>query len=122
MKRRAESEPRLPRRPANTARPQGPQAVLLHAYPLLVHPVANSRDEILVIAAHLARRAAEQLGKPTPEFSQNAASFLAGQPWTIDDLAKRIARAVATNQGSLIIAADLQEQPPNPTPRRARGN
>ncbi len=119
MKRRAESEPRVLRRPSNAPRPQ---AVLLHAYPLLVHPVPSSRDEILVIAAHLARRAAEQLGKPIPEFSENAASFLAGRSWTIADLAKRIARAVATNQGSLIIAADLAEQPANSPQRRARGN
>lgn len=120
MKRRAESEPRLPRRPSAAPRQHAPQAVLLHAYPFLIHPVPSSRDELLVIAAHLARRAADQLGKPLPEFSENAASFLAGRPWTIDDLAKRITRAVAANQGSLIIAADLGEQPANSPPRRAR--
>lgn len=78
---------------------------------LLMHPVPRSRDEILVIAGHLAHRAASRLGKPTPEFSENAAVFLASRAWAIHDLADRIAQAVASNVGSLIIGTDLVDEP-----------
>lgn len=120
MKRPAEPQPRPMRRPPIHSRRRTAKAVLMHTYPLLVHPVPQCRDEMLVIAAHLARRAANQLGTSTPEFSENAAAFLASRPWAIDDLAARIARAVAANRGSLIIAADLESQSAKRQPRRVR--
>ena len=94
--------------------------MLMHAYPLLVHPVPQARNDILVIAAHLARRAASRLGKPTPEFSENAAVFLASRVWAIDDLADRITRAVTANQDSLIVGIDLADRSAKPAKRRAR--
>ena len=120
MKRRAESELRPLGRPVHRSRRRPPNAMLMHAYPLLVHPLPQSRDEILVIAAHLARRAASRLGKSAPEFSENAAAFLASRSWTVNHLAARIARAVAANQDSLIIGADLADPPTSGAKLRER--
>jgi hypothetical protein len=77
---------------------------------LLRYRIPRSRDQILAIATHLARRVAGRLGKSPPPFSENAAAFLASRSWEITDLADRIAHAVASSQGSLIVAADLMEQ------------
>ncbi len=76
-------------------------------YLLQVHPVPQSRDEILMVAIHFARRFASVYAKPVPGFSEDAAVFLARHDWEITDLAVRVSRAVATNQGNLITAADL---------------
>jgi DNA-binding NtrC family response regulator len=74
---------------------------------LQVHPMPRARHEVLAIAVHLLRRFAVAQGKPAPELSEDAARFLAGRRWGIDDLAARVAAAVANNRGSLITAADL---------------
>ena len=102
-------------------------------YPLLVHPVPAGHHEVLAVAIHLARCAAELLDKAPPAFSQNAAAFLGNRQWEVNDLAVRVVRAVAANDGSLITAADLAgpHAPRRPKPshgaakrrqRRSRSN
>ncbi len=76
---------------------------------LQIHPVPLVRDEILAIAIHLGDCFAAAQGKAAPVFSEDAAAFLAGRRWAINDLALRVSRAVASNQGSLITATDLDE-------------
>jgi hypothetical protein len=76
---------------------------------LRVHPVPRARAAVLAVAVHLLRQSANAVGKATPELSEDAARFLTGHPWTLQDLACRLANAVATNCGSLITAADLTE-------------
>jgi DNA-binding NtrC family response regulator len=74
---------------------------------LRVHPVPRARANILAVAEHLLRQFGGATGKAVPELSEDAALFLAGRQWAIDDLARRLARAVAINRGSLITAIDL---------------
>ena len=75
-----------------------------------VSPVPSGRDEILALAMHFARRFAATAGKDVPEFSEDAARFLASRPWTLSDLTLRVCRAVEENRGNLITAADLGEE------------
>jgi len=74
---------------------------------LRVHPVPRARADILAVAEHLLRHFARTGGRAVPELAEDAARFLAGRQWAIDDLARRLARAVAANCGSLITATDL---------------
>ncbi len=74
---------------------------------LQVHPVPSGPEEILSVAQHLLRYFARASGKVVPILSQDAAAFLTTRVWAADDLARRLSRAVASNRGSLITAADL---------------
>ena len=85
----------------------GPSRETALGYLVQVHPVPQSRDEVLMVAIHFARRFAAVYGKAVPGFSEDAATFLARHRWEITDLAVRVSRAVAANQGNLITSADL---------------
>jgi DNA-binding NtrC family response regulator len=74
---------------------------------LQVHPVPTDADGILAIAMHLLAQSAAVQGKATPALSEDAALFITRRRWALNDLAFRVARAVAYNEGSLITAADL---------------
>lgn len=72
-----------------------------------VHPLPKSDDEILSIATHLLQQFAATQGKDAPGFSLDAARFVVRRRWVVAELARRLWRAVETNRGSLITAADL---------------
>jgi DNA-binding NtrC family response regulator len=74
---------------------------------LQIHPVPADPDEILAITTHLLAQSAAAQGKAPPILSEDAAQFLIRRRWALNDLAFRVARAVACNEGSLITAADL---------------
>jgi DNA-binding NtrC family response regulator len=74
-----------------------------------IHPVGASRSQILALAMHFLLESAEKYGTAPPGFSEDAATFLSSRQWDAKDLAVRVARAVAGNQGSLITADDLSE-------------
>ncbi len=76
-------------------------------YPLLVHPVSGRSEDLVVITRHLLAHFAAAHGKEVPELSQDAANYLTSRGWSFTDLAARLSRAVAANEGSLITAADL---------------
>ena len=63
--------------------------------------------DILSTTMDLLRQCAADHDKPVPLLSQDAATFLITRRWAADELAQRVARAVAANEGSLITAADL---------------
>ncbi len=74
---------------------------------LQVHPLPADPEEVLSIVIHLIGHYSMAHGKAAPALSEDAAEFLKGRRWALDDLAARVSRAVAHNEGSLIIAADL---------------
>ena len=76
---------------------------------LQVHPVPAARNDVLSIAIHFADGFAAAAHKEAPAFSEDAAVFLASRRWRISDLARRVWRAVAASQGSLITADDLAD-------------
>ena len=80
---------------------------ILRRAPLRVHPVPEDPDEILAITMYLLVQSAAAQGKAAPSLSEDAALFLTRRRWALNDLAFRVSRAVAYNQGSLITAADL---------------
>ncbi len=79
---------------------------------LLVHPLTPSGADILSIAVHLLHRFATAHRKDVPELSEDAAQFLRARRWAVGELAARLSRAVASNRGSLITAADLLDPLP----------
>ena len=74
---------------------------------VLVHPVPDADDEILLVATHLLQQFAATQGKEPPALSVDAATFLGRQHWAAEELARRVWRAVENNEGSLVTAADL---------------
>jgi hypothetical protein len=74
---------------------------------LQIHSVPASRSVILAVAVRFLIESERAEGKSTPGLSEDAATFLSSRGWDAKDLASRMARAVASNQGSLITAADL---------------
>jgi DNA-binding NtrC family response regulator len=88
-------------------RPRRSAGVTENDHLLQVHPIPRSRYEILAIAVHFARCFATTQGKPAPDFSEEAATFLVGQHWEVAELATRVSHAVASNRGNLITATDL---------------
>ena len=72
-------------------------------------PLPRPGHEVLSAAIDLLRQFAAAHGKPVPLLSQDAAAFLIGRRWAIDELSQRVSRAVAANDGSLITAADLSD-------------
>ena len=75
-----------------------------------IHPVPASRSVILAVAVHFLIESERAEGKATPGLSEDAATFVSSCGWDARDLASRMARAVASNQGSLITAADLAKR------------
>ena len=75
----------------------------------LVHPLPETDGELLSVATHLLQQFAATQGKEAPGFSLDAAHFLARRRWVAAELARRLWRAIETNRGSLITAADLSE-------------
>ena len=77
---------------------------------VLVHPLPEANNAILLVATHLLHQFAATQGKDPPGLSLDAATFLARQRWATHELARRVWRAVQNNRGSLITAADLSER------------
>ncbi len=101
MKREQEWQPRPLRARRSSANDPTLRALLQ------VHPVPADADEILAVTMHLLAQSAADQGKATPILSEDAALYLTRRRWALNDLAFRVSRAVAYNQGSLITAADL---------------
>jgi DNA-binding NtrC family response regulator len=101
VKRGQKSPSRAFRMPRSSAKDPIPRPLLQ------VHPVPADPDEILAITMHLLTQSAAAQGKAAPILSEDAALFLTRRRWALNDLAFRVSRAVAYNQGSLITAADL---------------
>jgi DNA-binding NtrC family response regulator len=74
-----------------------------------VYPLPETDGEILAVATHLLQQFAGTQGKETPGFSLEAAHFLVRRRWVVAELARRLWRAVETNRGNLITAADLSD-------------
>jgi len=86
-------------------RPVHKEAVSL----LQVHPIPQSGQDVLSVAAHLVRRFAAEQRRDVPGISRDAEKFLAGHVWVLDDLSRRLWLAVANNRGNLITALDLSD-------------
>jgi len=80
-----------------------------HAHLLQIHPLPDSRTEVLIVAQHLVRHFAAEQGRDVPGLSRDAANFLGTRAWVLDDLARRLWHAVDVNRGSLITASDLSD-------------
>jgi hypothetical protein len=69
----------------------------------------RGRSGIIELAQRVIAECATQARKDPPLLSEDAVRYLCDRPWTHEELAIRLRRAVAANTGSLIVGADLGE-------------
>ena len=80
-----------------------------HVHLMQIHPLPESCTGVLSVANYLVRRFAAEQGREVPGLSKDAANYLATRSWALEDLARRLWRAVTISHGSLITASDLSD-------------
>ena len=83
----------------------------LNVIPLYVPPLRNRHDDIPLLARHLIRKHAENMGCPVKELAPETESALLRYPWpgNVRELGNVIERALALSAGEAI---ELQDLPP----------
>ena len=83
----------------------------LNVIPLYVPPLRNRHDDIPLLARHLIRKHAENMGCPVKELAPETESALLRYPWpgNVRELGNVIERALALSTGETI---ELQDLPP----------
>lgn len=81
----------------------------LRVIPLQVPSLAERPADVPALAAHLARRIAERLGRPAPKLSRDAMARLERHAWpgNVRELRNVIERAVVLDRTGIIAAEDL---------------
>ncbi|HVX63070.1 MAG TPA: sigma-54 dependent transcriptional regulator [Pirellulales bacterium] len=76
-------------------------------------PLRQRREDIPLLAEHIARRLARKYGWPQLALSPEAVDWLSHQPWpgNVRELQNVLARAAALARGRLILIEDLQASP-----------
>jgi DNA-binding NtrC family response regulator len=74
-----------------------------------IPPLRERADDILLLAHHFAKQFSEELGKPTPRFSDEALQVLRNYHWpgNVRELENVIQRLVIMTDGNLIEVPDL---------------
>ena len=85
-------------------------ALALDKLTITLPPLRERRESIPSLATHFATAMAEHLGKPAFEVSPEALSAMQSHNWpgNVRELEQRIQRAVASCDGPVIRAEDLQ--------------
>ena len=83
----------------------------LNVVPLRIPPLRERREDILVLAAHFARKFSEQVGRPVNGFTREARALLAAYDWpgNVRELQNVIERAVVMGSSDAIVPDDLPE-------------
>jgi two-component system, NtrC family, response regulator AtoC len=81
----------------------------LNVVTLKVPPLRERGDDILILARHFAARHALDVGRPTPELSDETIVLLQAHPWpgNVRELENAMARAVAMCQRNVVLPTDL---------------
>jgi DNA-binding NtrC family response regulator len=76
---------------------------------LVLPPLRERGDDLLVLARHFAARHSLDVGRPAPDLSAAAISVLAAHRWpgNVRELENAMARAVAMCHGNVILPSDL---------------
>ncbi len=96
----------------------------LNVLAILIPPLRERDDDILLLARHFAARFAREAGKPTPRFSEKALQALAHYDWpgNVRELENVIQRLVIMTDGDLIEIPDLPPLMRFSVPREAGMN
>ncbi|MGA2598843.1 MAG: helix-turn-helix domain-containing protein, partial [Bryobacteraceae bacterium] len=83
----------------------------LNVVPLRIPPLRERREDILVLAAHFARKFSEQVGRPVSGFTREARALLVAYDWpgNVRELQNVIERAVVMGSSDAIVPDDLPE-------------
>jgi two-component system response regulator HydG len=81
----------------------------LNVLTIAMPPLRERGDDILLLAHHFAAKFAEEFGKPTPRFSDNALQVLRNYHWpgNVRELENVVQRLVIMTDGDLIEVSDL---------------
>jgi DNA-binding NtrC family response regulator len=81
----------------------------LNVLTIAMPPLRERGDDILLLARHFAAKYAEEFGKPTPRFSDNALQVLRNYHWpgNVRELENVVQRLVVMTDGDLIEVSDL---------------
>ncbi|NLV39871.1 MAG: sigma-54-dependent Fis family transcriptional regulator [Candidatus Hydrogenedentes bacterium] len=81
----------------------------LHVITIVLPPLRDRGDDVLLLAAHFAKRYAAELDRPQPRFSERAVAMLRNHDWpgNVRELENVIQRLVVMTDGSVIDAPDL---------------
>jgi len=81
----------------------------LHVLTIAMPPLRERGDDILLLARHFVARFAEEFGKPTLRFSDNALQVLRNYHWpgNVRELENVVQRLVVMTDGDLIEVSDL---------------
>ena len=81
----------------------------LNVVTLRVPPLRERGDDILILARHFAARHALDVGRSTPELSDETIALLKAHPWpgNVRELENAMARAVAMCQRNVVLPTDL---------------
>lgn len=81
----------------------------LHVLTIAMPPLRERGDDILLLARHFAAKFAEEFGKPTLRFSDNALQVLRNYHWpgNVRELENVVQRLVVMTDGNIIEVSDL---------------
>jgi two-component system response regulator HydG len=81
----------------------------LNVINIVMPPLRERENDVLLLTAHFARKCAEELGRPAPEFTDDALRVLADYAWpgNVRELENVIQRTVVMTDGGVIDVRDL---------------
>jgi DNA-binding NtrC family response regulator len=83
----------------------------LNVFPIELPPLRERREDIPLLAGHIAGEIARQLGRPAPSFTEAALRAMGGYAWpgNVRELQNCIERAIIVAKGSQVDVADLPQ-------------
>lgn len=81
----------------------------LNVLPILIPPLRERKEDILVLAEHFLKRAAREMNKPILGFSDTAMEALLSYAWpgNVRELENAVERAVVLGLSDMVLASDL---------------
>jgi two-component system, NtrC family, response regulator HydG len=81
----------------------------LNVINIAMPPLRERENDVLLLTAHFARKFGEELGRPAPQFTDDALRVLAGYGWpgNVRELENVIQRTVVMTDGGVIDVRDL---------------
>ena len=81
----------------------------LHVIHIVLPPLRERGDDVLLLIRHFSAKYAEEMGKPRPEYTDRTLRILRDYPWpgNVRELENLVQRLMAMTEGDIIDAPDL---------------
>jgi DNA-binding NtrC family response regulator len=81
----------------------------LHVIHIVLPPLRERGDDVLLLIRHFSAKYAQEMGKPRPEYTDRTLSILRDYPWpgNVRELENLVQRLMAMTEGDIIDAPDL---------------